>query len=51
VALASGMQCVRSKRGPVATSPSIGTAEVALKSGWSFMDRQNEGNHGALEAH
>src|SRR6516165_7202501 len=33
------MQCVRSKRAPVATSPSIGTAAFALKSGWSFLDR------------
>ena len=34
-----GMQCVRSRREPVATSPSIGTAAFAWKSGWSFMDR------------
>jgi effector-binding domain-containing protein len=36
------MQCVRSKRAPVATSPSIGTAAFAWKSGWSFMDRLAE---------
>jgi len=35
----SGMQCVRSKRAPVATSPSIGTGAFAWKSGWNFMDR------------
>ena len=35
----SGMQCVRSKREPAATSQSIGTGAFAWKSGWSCMDR------------
>jgi hypothetical protein len=35
----SGTQYVRSKRKPLATSPSIGATAFAWKSGWCFIDR------------